>query len=79
MVRDFWVYRATLGEFQAFIIDFRSMTKHGNSVKPNLSLHNTKVALSLAPLLKTHQNYHGNVVMVNAKTARLTVTYAYTL
>ena len=39
---DFRVYRATLGEFQAFISVFRSMTKHGNSgVKPNLSLHNT--------------------------------------
>ena len=25
------------------------MTKHGNSIKPNLSLHNTKVALSLVP------------------------------
>ena len=36
-------------DFQAFITDFRSMTKHGNSVKPSLSLHNMKVALSLAP------------------------------
>ena len=52
MVRDFWVYRATSGEFQAFITDFRSMTKHGSSVKLNLSLHNTKVALSLVPYLK---------------------------
>ena len=49
MVRDFWVYRATSGEFQAFITDFRSMSKHGSSVKLNLSLHNTKVALSLVP------------------------------
>ena len=69
MVRDFWVYRATSREFQGFITDFRSMTKHCSSVKPNLSLHNTKVALSLVPyILKTHQNYHGYVVMVNAKT-----------
>ena len=37
-----------LCDFQAFITDFRLMTKHGNSVKPNLSLYNTKVALSLA-------------------------------
>ena len=49
MVHDFWVYRTTSGEFQAFITDFRSMTKHGSSVKPNLSLHNTRVALSLVP------------------------------
>ena len=48
MVYDFWKYHATLvGEFQAFISDFRSITKHGNSVKPNM--HDTKVALSLAP------------------------------
>ena len=52
MVRDFWVYRATLGGFQAFISDFRSMTKHGSSVKPNLSLHNMKVTLSLVPYYK---------------------------
>ena len=39
----------TLGEFQALITDFRLMTKHGNSVKLDLLLHNTKVALSLAP------------------------------
>ena len=39
-----WVNCAALAEFQVFIMDFRSMTKHGNSVKPNLSLHNTKVA-----------------------------------
>ena len=51
MVYDFWKYHATLvGEFQAFISDFRSMTKHGNSVKPNM--HDTKVALSLAPYKK---------------------------
>ena len=49
MVHDFWVYCATSGEFQAFITDFRSMTKHGSSIKPNLSLYNTKVALSLVP------------------------------
>ena len=47
MVRDFWVYRATLGEFQAFITYFRSMTKHGSAVKVNLSLHNTKVVYHL--------------------------------
>ena len=29
------------------VTDFRSMTKHGNSVKLNLSLHNKKVASSL--------------------------------
>ena len=47
----------TLGEFQAFITDFRSMTRDGNSIKPNLSLHNMKVALSLAPYqnLEVHQ------------------------
>ena len=33
----------------SFISDFRSMTKHDNSIKLNLSLHNTKVALSLIP------------------------------
>ena len=49
MVCDFWVYCTTSGEFQAFVTNFRSMTKHDNSVKPNLSLHDTKVALSLAP------------------------------
>ena len=40
MVRDFWVYRTTSGEFQAVLTDFRLMTKHDNSIKPNLSLHN---------------------------------------
>ena len=49
MVCDFWVYFTTSGEFQAFVTNFRSMTKHGNSVKPNLSLYDTKVTLSLAP------------------------------
>ena len=49
MVHEFWVYHTTSGELHAFITDFRSMTKHGNSVKPNLSLYSTKVALSLAP------------------------------
>ena len=44
-----FVYWRTLGEFQAFIIDFRSMTKHGNSVKPDISVHIAEAALSLAP------------------------------
>ena len=48
MVGNFQVYHATLNEFQAFTTDFSSMTKHGNNVKVNLSLHNTKVVLSLA-------------------------------
>ena len=47
-MHDFWVYRAIFGEFQPFITDFRSMTKRGKSMKPNLSLHNMKVAVSLA-------------------------------
>ena len=67
IVHDFWVYCVTSGEFQAFITDFRLLTKHGNSIKPNLSLHNTKVAFITCTILKTHQNYHGYLVMVNAK------------
>ena len=35
--------------FQAFKTDLRSMAKSSNRVKPNLSLHNTSVTLSLAP------------------------------
>ena len=49
MLQNFWVYCMTLGEFQAFMTEFRSMTNHGNGIKPNSSLHNTKVTLSLAP------------------------------
>ena len=48
MACNFWMYHATLNEFQAFIAALSLMTKHGNNVKSNLSLHNTKVALSLA-------------------------------
>ena len=51
-VRDFWLYSATFGGFQAFKTDLRSMAKSINRVKPNLSLHNTSVTLSLAPYLK---------------------------
>ena len=57
MVHDLWVYSVTFGGFQAYKTDFRLITKHGNSVNPNLSLYNTKVVLSLA----AHQNYHGYV------------------
>ena len=32
-------------EFQAYITDFRSMSKHGNSVEPNLSMYSMKVVL----------------------------------
>ena len=64
MVHNFWVYRPTLGEFQAFIT---AMTKHGNSIKPNLPLHNTKVAFITCVILQAHQNYHGYLVKVNAK------------
>ena len=32
----------------SFKTDLRSMAKSSNSIKPNLSLHNTKVTLSLA-------------------------------
>ena len=44
---DFQVYHVIFSEFQAFKFDFRSMTMHSIKVNPNLSLHNTKVALSL--------------------------------
>ena len=43
------------------------MAKSSNSIKPNLSLHNTKVILSLCTVLEAYQNYHGYVVKVNAK------------
>ena len=40
----------TFGRFLTIITDFRLMTKQGNSAKLNLlSLHNTKVTLSLTP------------------------------
>ena len=56
------------------------MNKPGNSVKPNSSLHNTKVTLSLAPYQKwtkvTTVTYEINV---NAKTEQLTVTYTIVL
>ena len=45
VVCNFWVYSTTFGEFQAFITDFRSMSQHGNSIKLNLLLYSTKVAL----------------------------------
>ena len=47
---DFWVYCTTFSGFLAFITDYRSITKHGSSVKPNLSLHN--INLSLTPYQK---------------------------
>ena len=49
MVCNFLCIEGPIGEFQAFIIDFRSMTKHGNSVKPDISVHIAEAALSLAP------------------------------
>ena len=64
----------TFSGFQVSIADFRSVIKHGNSVKPNLSLHNTKVAILLA-LLEAYGNYHGYGIKVNAKTVLLRVTY----
>ena len=45
---DFWLNHTTFGWFQAFKTDLRSMAKSSNGIKPNLSLHNTKVTLSLA-------------------------------
>ena len=48
-VLDFWLYHTTFGGFQAFKADLRLMAKSSNSVKLNLSLHNTKVTSSLAP------------------------------
>ena len=40
--RNFWL-------ISSFKTDLRSMAKSSNSIKPNLSQHNTKVILSLAP------------------------------
>ena len=65
----------TFSLFQAFKNNLRSMAKSSNSVKPNLSLHNNKVTFIICTILEAHQNYHGYIVKVNAKTARLTVTY----
>ena len=67
-MHNFKVLCATLGEFQAFITDLRSITKHGNSIKPNLSMHNTKVVLSLAPYKKRMKTTMASyIVKVNAK------------
>ena len=46
MVRDLWTGR--LVHFEYFKTDLRSMTKHGNSIKPNLLWHSTKVTLPFA-------------------------------
>ena len=61
--------------FQVFKTDLRSMTRPGNSVKPNLSLHNMKVTCTI---FEEHQYYHGYIVNVNAKTSQLTVTCVVT-
>ena len=57
-----------IGEFQTFTTDFRSMTKHSNSVKPNLSITvQHESCFTTCTILEAHQYYHGYVVKVNAK------------
>ena len=60
------LYHVTFGGFQVFKTDLRSITKPGNSIKPNLSLHNTSYFITCT-ILESCQYYHGYVVKVNTK------------
>ena len=70
MVCNFWLNRMTFGGFQVFKTDLRSMTKLGNSIKPNLSLHNMKISYFIAcTILEAHQQYyHGLLSAKNCET-----------
>ena len=61
IVCDFWLYQVTFSGFQVLRTDLRPMTKQGNSVKPNLSPHNTKGYFITCTILEALQYYHGYV------------------
>ena len=59
----------TFGEFQVFITYFRSMNKNGNSVaKAKFTIAQHESSFITCTIMEAHQNYHGYIVKVNAKT-----------